>query len=141
VSRSYAARFVLIALIFIAIQIVVLAIGWTALNAINATRSYATGESLYSKGQKAAVLNFFKYAQSDDERHFDAFLTSINVPLGDRIAREALDRVDPDVEMGADGLRQSLTDEDDIPSVISVFVWLRHWPPFARAVEDWREGD
>jgi PAS domain S-box-containing protein len=140
-SRSYAARFALIALIFIGIQIVVLAIGWMALNAINATRSYATGESLYSKGQKAAVLHFFKYAQSGDERYFDAFLSSINVPLGDRVAREALDRVDPDVELGAAGLRQSLTDEDDIPSVIRVFVWLRHWAPFAMAVEDWREGD
>ena len=140
-SRSYAARFALIASIFISIQIVVLAIGWTALKAINATRSYATGESLYSKGQKAAVLSFFKYAQSGEEQHFDAFLASIRVPLGDRIAREALERVKPDFELGAAGLRQSLTDEEDIPTVMRLFVWLRCWGPFATAVEDWREGD
>jgi PAS domain S-box-containing protein len=140
-TRSYATRFALIALIFISIQILVGAIGWTALKAINATRSYATGESLYSKGQKSAVLSLFKYAQSGDEQDFDAFLGFIKVPLGDRIARESLDRADPDFEAAAAGLRQSLTDEDDIPSVMHLFVWLRHWGPFAKAVEDWQQGD
>jgi signal transduction histidine kinase len=140
-TRSYTTRFVLIALIFISIQILVGAIGWMALKAINATRSYATGESLYSKGQKSAVLSLFKYAQSGDEQDFDAFLGFIKVPLGDRIARESLDRADPDFEAAAAGLRQSLTDEDDIPSVMHLFVWLRHWGPFAKAIEDWQQGD
>jgi PAS domain S-box-containing protein len=140
-SRSHLARFVSIALIFIGIQLAVAMMGWAALKAINATRSYATGESLYSKGQKSAVLSLFKYAQYGNEKDYDAFLASIKLPLGDRDAREALDRRNPDFEAAAAGLRQSMTYEDDIPSVMQVFVWLRQWSPFARAVEDWQQGD
>ena len=140
-SRSHFARFVLIALIFIAIQTWVAMIGWTALKAINATRSYATGESLYSKGQKSAVLSLFKYAQGGSEKNYDAFRAFIRVPLGDRIAREALDQDHPDFEAAAAGLRQSMTNEEDIPSVLWVFTLLRHWGPFAQAVDDWQQGD
>jgi PAS domain S-box-containing protein len=140
-SRPYIVRFALIALIFIAIQICVALIGWAALNAINATRSYATGESLYSKGQKSAVLSLFKYARDGAEKNYDAFLASIKVPLGDRIAREALNRTNPDFDAANAGLRQSLTKKDDIPSVMLVFVLLHRWGPFAKAVEDWQKGD
>jgi hypothetical protein len=140
-SRPYIARFALIALIFIMTQVCVTLIGWAALKAINATRSYATGESLYSKGQKSAVMSLFRYANSGDEKDYDAFRASISLPLGDRIAREALDRPHPDFGAAAVGLRQSLTNEDDIPSVMLVFVLLHRWPPFAKAVEDWQEGD
>jgi PAS domain S-box-containing protein len=140
-SHSHIARFALIALIFIGIQICVALIGWAALQAINATRSYATGESLYSKGQKSAVLSLFKYADSGEEKDYEAFLSSIRVPLGDRAAREALDRKQPDFEAAAAGLRQSLTNKDDIPSVILVFALLHRWGPFAKAVEDWQQGD
>jgi signal transduction histidine kinase len=140
-SRSHIARFALIALIFIGIQMCVALIGWAALKAINATRSYATGESLYSKGQKSAVLSLFKYADSGHEIDYDAFLASIGVPLGDRFAREALDGRNVDFEAAASGLRQSLTNKDDIPSVIVVFVLLHNWGPFAKAVDDWQQGD
>src|SRR5690348_6761196 len=140
-TRSHFARFAVIALIFIGIQSCAAMIGWAALKAINATRSYATGESLYSKGQKSAVLSLFKYAQSGSEEDYNAYLAFIRVPLGDRLAREALDNDHPDVEAGAAGLRQSRTNEEDIPSVLQVFSLLRRWGPFAQAVADWQEGD
>jgi len=141
VSRGYTTRFVLISSIFIGIQIAVLALGWVAVRVINTTRAYAMGESFYSKGQNAAVLNLYKYAQSGDEKYFDAFRRSIDVPLGDRKVREALDRADPDPAAAAAGLLQARTNPDDIPDVIKVFLWFRHWGPFERAVEDWRVGD
>ena len=141
VSRGYTTRFVLISSIFIGIQIAVLALGWVAVRVINTTRAYAMGESFYSKGQNAAVLNLYKYAQSGDEKYFDAFRRSIDVPLGDRKVREALDRADPDPAAAAAGLLQARTNPDDISDVIKVFLWFRHWGPFERAVEDWRVGD
>jgi PAS domain S-box-containing protein len=140
-SRSHFARFAAIALIFIGIQTCVAMIGWTALKAINATRAYATGESLYSKGQKSAVLSLFKYARSGSEKDYDSYLAFIRVPLGDRMAREALSSANPDFNAAAAGLRQSRTNEDDIPGVLGVFSLLRNWGPFAKAVADWQEGD
>jgi len=140
-TRSHFARFAVIALIFIGIQSCVAMIGWAALKAINATRSYATGESLYSKGQKSAVFSLYKYAQSGSEKDYDDYLAYIRVPLGDHMAREAMDPDHPDPDAAAAGLRQSLTNEDDIPSVIRVFSLMRNWGPFAQAVEDWRQAD
>src|SRR5581483_2727916 len=88
------------------------------------------------------VLDLFKYAQDGGaEKDYVAFLEAIKLPLGDRIAREALNRNPHDFDMAAAGLRQSLTNQDDIPSVLLVFVWLRDWGPFAQAVEDWTQGD
>ena len=140
-TRSHFARFAVIALIFIGIQSCAALIGWAALKAVNATRSYATGESLYSKGQKSAVFSLYKYARSGAEKDYDDYLAFIRVPLGDRMAREALDRPEPDFAAGAAGLRQSRTNEDDIPAVLQVFTLLRHWGPFAKAVEDWQQAD
>jgi len=72
-SRSYTIRFVLISLIFIGIQVAVLAFGVASMRAVNATRAYAMGESLYSKGQKEAVLDLYRYAQTGRQEFLDDF--------------------------------------------------------------------
>jgi PAS domain S-box-containing protein len=99
------------------------------------------GESLYSKGQKEAVLDLYRYAQTGSQEFLDDFWSSISVPLGDRLAREALERKDPDRRAAAAGFRQALLDDADIPDGIRVFVWFQHWGAFAKALEDWRAGD
>jgi PAS domain S-box-containing protein len=141
IRRAYTTRFILISLIFVAAQLAVLAMGWAVVEIINTTRAYASGESFYSKGEAAAVLNLFKYAESGDETDYAAFRAALRVPQGDRITREELDKRRPDYDIAASGLRQSRTTAEDIPNVIRLFRWFRHWEPFEKAVEDWRLGD
>src|SRR4051794_17568073 len=67
VGRAHASRFILIIIIFVCIQITVLAFGWAGFRMINATRAYATGESLYAKAANAAMLNLYRYADTGQE--------------------------------------------------------------------------
>lgn len=140
-GRAIKSRFLLISFIFAAIQIAALALSWTAVQVINTTRAYATGESFYSKGENAALLNLYDYAQTGDEKYFAAFRSAIQVPLGDSMAREAMDGAVPDTRAATAGLLQARTHADDVPGVIRLFHWFRHWGPFENAVDDWRTGD
>ena len=44
----------------------------------------------WSKAQKQATIRLQKYAASRNEKHYQAFLDSLSVPLGDRAAGEQL---------------------------------------------------
>ncbi len=138
---AHVRRFLLIILIFGAAQLFVVALGWAAVHAINVTRAYATGESLYSKAQNAAVLSLYRYAHSDDLADLAAFQASIALTRGDRAAREALERPEPDLEAAFTGFRQAGNNPHDIPGAARLFLWLHRWGPFAAAIEDWRQGD
>src|SRR5262249_40349889 len=127
--------------IFGGAQVFLLALGWAAVHAINVTRAYATGESLYSKAQNAAVLSLYRYAHAGNAADLVAFRASIAVTRGDRAAREALERPEPDLAAAFAGFREAGNNLEDIPGAVRLFLWLHHWGPFQAAVEDWREGD
>jgi PAS domain S-box-containing protein len=141
VSRTHAGRFVVITLIFVVVQVAVLGFGGAALRMINASRAYATGESLYSKAANAAVLNLYKYASSGDRADWRAFRSSLDLTLGDRSTREELDRPNPDVNIATEGFRRGGNNIEDIPDAIRVFRIFRGWGPFQAAVDDWSRGD
>jgi PAS domain S-box-containing protein len=122
-------------------QLAVLGFSWGALRTVNATRAYATGESLYSKASNAAVLSLYRYAKTGDEVYWNEFRTALDVPFGDRMAREELDRKAPDYGRAVAGFLRGQNSIDDIPYAIRVFRWFRKWAPFEAAVANWRRGD
>jgi PAS domain S-box-containing protein len=140
-ARSIPRRFALIVVIFAGIQAIILALCFAAIEGINTTRAYVAGEGAYSKAQKDAALNIRRYLLMDDERYLQDFHRSIAVPVGDRIAREELEKPQPDLEKVYAGFRQGGNDAQDIPKLARLFLWFSWWEPFARAVEDWREAD
>jgi PAS domain S-box-containing protein len=122
----------------IALQLVVAAV---SIDVLSSVRAYVTGESLYSKGQKDAqiyLLDYALYHKEDDYRHFQQALA---VPLGDRIAREELQRPDPDLTVARDGFRQGGNHPDDIDRLIRLFRWLRGVPFMADAIVTWTDAD
>ena len=112
-----------------------------SLDVMSAVRAYLTGESLYSKGQKDAQIHLIDYAEHHREEDYQRFLGAIAVPIGDRIAREALQKPDPDTESARRGLLQGGTYADDIPGVIRLFRWFHKTPLMADAIDTWTEGD
>ena len=134
-------RFTLIVAIFASIQAVILTLCFAAIEGINTTRAYVAGEGAYSKAQKDAALNIRRYVVMGDPRYVEDFRRSIAVPVGDRLAREELEKPDPDLAKVYDGFRQGRNDEHDVVSMAHLFRWCSWWGPFAHAVEDWREGD
>ncbi|MEO5883519.1 MAG: PAS domain S-box protein [Caldimonas sp.] len=112
-----------------------------SIDLMSAIRAYVTGESLYSKGQKDAQLHLIEYAEHHHEQDYQRFLSSLALPIGDRIAREALQRPQPDRAEARRGLLQGGTHDDDIPGVIRLFLWFHETPLMADAIVTWTQGD
>ncbi len=140
-TKPQITRFILIALIFVGVQIVALALGYAAVAVIDSIRAYAVGESFYAKGQKEAVLSLHRYVRTSDEQYYDAFRSAIAAPIGDRYAREALEASPPNLQTAFDGFRQGKNDPRDIPGLSRLFLSVQWWAPFAKAVDDWHHGD
>src|SRR5215467_5590979 len=71
--RTYA----IIVGLFLGLLIVALAASWSAIELVNDTRAYATGEGRYSKAEKLAILDLYRYADTQDARDYDAFVQDI----------------------------------------------------------------
>ena len=63
------------------------------------------------------------------------------MPLGDRIAREELQRPDPDLAVARAGFLQGGNHPDDIDGLIRLFLWFHHVPFMADAIATWTDGD
>jgi PAS domain S-box-containing protein len=126
---------------FILLLVIALAASWIAIEIVNTTRAYATGEGRYSKAEKIAVLDLHRYAYSADPADYQAFLAAIAVPRGDFMARDAMEHAPVALQVARRGLLAGENHPDDVEGLIEMFLWFGWWEPFAAAVEDWREGD
>jgi PAS domain S-box-containing protein len=140
-GRSLPRRFALILAIFAGIQAIILALCLTAVEGMNTMRAYVAGEGAYSKAQKDAALDIRRYIVTGEARYLEEFRRLIAVPVGDRLAREELEKPHPDLAKVYDGFRQGGNDPHDIAGLARLFQWFSWWDPFARAIDDWREGD
>jgi PAS domain S-box-containing protein len=140
-ARSITRRFALIVVVFAGIQAIILALSFAAIEGINMTRAYVAGEGAYSKAQKEAAFDLHRYLTMGDQRFLEQFHGSIAVPVGDRVAREEMEKPRPDLAGVYAGFRQGRNDPQDIPGMAHLFLWFSGWEPFAQAVQDWREGD
>jgi PAS domain S-box-containing protein len=140
-ARQQKRGFSLVASIFIALLLLSLAASWAAIDVVNSTRAYATGEGRYSKAQKIAVLKLHHYAEIGQAQDYLAFLQAITVPRGDRAARLAMEAKTLDVTRARAGLLQGQNHPDDLQGMVRLFRLFGWWKPFAAAVADWRQGD
>jgi PAS domain S-box-containing protein len=99
------------------------------------------GEGLWSKAQKDAVHHLLWYARTFDERDYERYREAIAVPLGDRKAREALDRPQPDFAAARRGLIEGRNHPDDVDAMASLFVRFRHVSYVDKAIGIWAEAD
>lgn len=108
---------------------------------LSAGRAYVGGEGLWSKAQKDAVYHLLRYAGSGAEDEFRLYREAIAVPLGDRKAREALDRPEPDYEAARRGFIEGRNHPDDVDSMARLFVRFRNVHYIDRAIAIWADGD
>ena len=122
----------------IALQLIVAA---ASIELLSAVRAYVTGESLYSKGQKDAQIHLLDYAQYHREEDYLRLLAALSVPLGDRLAREELQKAQPDLALALRGLLQGGNHPDDIDGMVRLFRWFRRMPFMANAIDTWTDAD
>lgn len=112
-----------------------------SMDALSAVRAYAVGESHYSKGQKDALFYAHRYANSHDESDFTRFKFALAKPRGDKWARIALQRVDPDKDSARASFLEGGNHPDDVDKLIRLFVWGKDTPLLAGAISIWTQGD
>ena len=140
-APSRGRRLVLIVWLFVAITVSVLVLAVQSIGLLSAGRAYVAGESLWSKGQKDAVLYLERYANERDEADFAAYRAAIAIPLGDHIARLELDKPDPDLARAREGFLQGHNHPDDIEGMIRLYRRFRHLGPIEQAIDIWTEAD
>ena len=112
-----------------------------SIDVLSSVRAYVTGESLYSKGQKDAQIYLLDYALHHKEDDYRRFQQALAVPLGDRIAREELQRPDPDLAVARAGFLQGGNHPDDVGAMIRLFRWFHDVPFMADAIVTWTDAD
>ncbi len=127
--------------VFIGIVAVQLLVAIVSIDVMSAVRAYVTGESLYSKGQKDAHIHLMEYAEHFRDEDYQKFMSALAVPIGDRIAREALQKSPPDKAQARRGLLAGGTQDDEIPGVIRLFLGFHRTPLMADAIATWTQGD
>lgn len=117
------------------------AVAFGALQLGDAVRSYVKGESLWSKGQKEAVIALDEYARSGRPSEWRQYRDAIAIPLGDRRARRALEADPPDLQSAREGFRQGGLEPGEIDGMIRLFRWFHDWGPMRRSIRTWSRGD
>jgi signal transduction histidine kinase len=134
-------RRLLVASPFVIVAIVLVAMSVFFMDVLSAARAYVGGESLWSKGQKQAVQALERYAHSGAESAWLNYQQAIAVPLGDRVAREEMEKPTFDAHVARRGLLAGANHEDDIDGMIRLFRWFRRVSFIDEAIRTWAEGD
>ena len=136
-NRAYA----LVLASLLAVTGVLVGVATFGLEVQSQVRAYVAGEGHWSKGQKDAVHSLLRYASSRAEADYQQFLAGIEVQLGDRRAREELDKPDYDFAVVHQGFIAGGNAPEDTAGMASLyrrFYWLDY---LARCIRIWRDAD
>jgi PAS domain S-box-containing protein len=130
-----------LALSLLVMALVTAALGAAAISLLSAARAYVGGEGQWTRAQKSAVQSLLLYLDSGDAAHHQAWAAAIAVPLGDRRAREELDKPDPDLQVVTEGFLAGHNHADDIPGMIRLYRCCSGLPFMSGSISVWREAD
>ena len=125
--------------IFISIALIV-TINHYGLKAIDGIRAFTSGESYYMKGQQEASRNLTNYVFTSDQKHYKSFLHSLQVPLNDSLARNALDS-NKTYEITKRHLLLAKNVPEDIDNIIWVYKNFKSLDRFKKAIKIWQDAD
>lgn len=119
----------------------VLGLAVACMHMLSAARAFVGGESEWSKAQKRAVIHLQRYAHSGELTEYQAYLSAMLIPLGDRRAREELNRATPDKLMVEAGFVAGQVDPDDVPGMALLYRHAQVLPQIRRAIHVWAKAD
>lgn len=114
---------------------------WFAITTLSAVRSYVSGEGLWSKAQKDAVMNLRRYAQTQDENDYEEFKRFLEVPYGDKAARLELMKSMPDFEKARQHFIQGRNHPDDVDGMINLLMRFHDVSYLKRAFTAWANAE
>ncbi|MEO8346876.1 MAG: EAL domain-containing protein [Betaproteobacteria bacterium] len=126
---------------FLAIVVLLVVLSEFSTGILSSVRAYVGAESLWSKAQKESVAALNLYARTQVENDFERYRGAIVVPLGDRRAREELDRIEPNYAIARHGFLDGRNHPDDIDGMISLYRRYRNLNYMERAISIWAKAD
>ncbi len=103
--------------------------------------AYIIGESHWSKAQQRAVHSLYRYASHGDPADLAEARAALQVPLGDRAARLALEQTPVDVAAARAGFLQGGNAPGNLDRLIRMYRGLSSAPYFRDSVRLWREAE
>ena len=134
-------KLLLISAVYIFIIAGLLTITLLALGFLSDVRAYVGGEGLWSKSQKDAVYHLTAYVALRREADYQSYLAAMQVPLGDRKARQALSAAEPDLAHARAGFLEGRNHPDDVAGMTTLFRRFGRISYLARAIQIWGEAD
>ncbi|MGZ5430124.1 MAG: diguanylate cyclase domain-containing protein, partial [Thermoanaerobaculia bacterium] len=138
VSRRGITVLVAVFLVVISVLVGLAAVG---LEVLTSVRAYVGGEGLWSKAEKDASSALLRYIAEGNEAYYREFLKQLAVPLGDRRAREELERPRPDLSIARAGFLQGRNHPADVDGMSRLFIRFRRVEQLDRAIAIWQRGD
>ena len=126
---------------FLTVVVLLVALNTVSTRIMSSVRAYVGAESLWSKAQKESVAALSRYARTQADADFDRYQVAIAVPIGDRIAREELDKSEPNYAVARKGFLDGRNNPDDIGGMIALFRYFRHVNYIERAIGIWAKAD
>lgn len=130
-----------IVLPFVLVVALLVAAACAGLQLLSASRAYAAGGSRWAVACSTALIHLRNHARTHATGDFHAFLEALEVPLGDRTAREEMLADAPDHVLIADGFHRGGIHDDDIAAMRMLFALRDHVPGMPELAAAWAEGD
>ena len=134
-------RLVVIVWVFVGIVVCLLTAAVYSVELLAAGRAFVGAEGQWSRSQKDAAFYLSRYALSGNDEDHKAFEQALRVPLGDRRARIALLKDDPDFAAARAGFIEGRNHPADIDSMMTLFRRFHALGPMKQAVFLWERAD
>ena len=108
---------------------------------LSAVRAFVGGESLWSKSRSVAIAQLRQYADTGSPQAYARFASALEVPLGDRQAREELNKAHPDFELARTAFMRGGNHADDVSGMVWLYRAFSNTALMREAIEAWIEGD
>lgn len=125
--------------IFVSIALIV-TINYYGLKAIDGIRAFTSGESIYMKAQQEASRHLTNYVFTSKAKHYKNFLTQLQVPINDSLARISLDS-NKNYEIIKKHLLLGKNIPEDIDNIIWIYNNFKSLAQFKKAIKIWKSAD
>ncbi|MCP5324869.1 MAG: diguanylate cyclase [Oceanospirillaceae bacterium] len=127
--------------LLVVVAFIMFAMGLYVAEMMNNVRSHVRGENLWAKAQNGAVAELYKYAYTKNPEHIHNAQEYLVVNLGDKKARLALKANPPDIAKATEGFLEGANHPDDIPGMISLFIYYQNVYYLKKAIQIWSDAD
>lgn len=112
-----------------------------AINILSSVRAFVEGEGLWSKSQKNAIHSLYQYALLGEEKYLKEFEYNLEIPLGDRQARQELFKKNFNYEIVRQGFLKGGNHPSDIDGMINLLRRFNKISYIRDALLAWTQAD